>query len=103
MKRIKQNPAARCWRTPLALALASVLTPTAGRAENYFNPAFLSDDPAAVADKSPIPIGDLSQGKTLFGGQSLAQLNFYARYVANGQAVVAGTANASATFILTYA
>ncbi|KNC06507.1 fimbrial protein [Klebsiella sp. RIT-PI-d] len=54
-------------------------------------------------DKSPIPIGDLSQRKTLIGGQSLAQLNFYARYVANGQAVVAGTANASATFILTYA
>ncbi|KNC06504.1 outer membrane usher protein [Klebsiella sp. RIT-PI-d] len=52
MKRIKQNPAARCWRSPLALALASVLTPAAGRAENYFNPAFLSDDPAAVADLS---------------------------------------------------
>lgn len=54
MKRHKQSvkPAIRCWLTPLALAMASVLTPTTGRAENYFNPAFLSDDPAAVADLS---------------------------------------------------
>lgn len=36
--------------TPLALAVA--LAPAPGWAENYFNPAFLSDDPSAVADLS---------------------------------------------------
>ncbi len=36
--------------TPLALAIA--LAPASGWAENYFNPAFLSDDPSAVADLS---------------------------------------------------
>lgn len=36
--------------TPLALAIA--LAPAPGWAENYFNPAFLSDDPSAVADLS---------------------------------------------------
>lgn len=36
--------------TPLALAIA--LVPAPGWAENYFNPAFLSDDPSAVADLS---------------------------------------------------
>ncbi|WP_312951741.1 fimbrial protein [Superficieibacter sp.] len=55
------------------------------------------------ADKSPIPIGDDSQLLPLIGGQQSAHLNFYARYVADGGAVAAGTANASATFILTYA
>lgn len=54
MKGNKQSvkPAVQCWLTPLALAMASVLTPAKGWAENYFNPAFLSDDPAAVADLS---------------------------------------------------
>ncbi len=46
------KPAARCWLTPLALAVAGALTPGTGQADNYFNPAFLSDDPAAVADLS---------------------------------------------------
>ncbi|ECG8588591.1 fimbrial biogenesis outer membrane usher protein [Salmonella enterica subsp. salamae] len=34
------------------LALAIALAPVPGLAENYFNPAFLSDDPSAVADLS---------------------------------------------------
>ncbi|EBP3801694.1 fimbria/pilus outer membrane usher protein [Salmonella enterica subsp. enterica] len=34
------------------LALAIALAPVPGWAENYFNPAFLSDDPSAVADLS---------------------------------------------------
>ncbi|ECG8257707.1 fimbrial biogenesis outer membrane usher protein [Salmonella bongori] len=34
------------------LALAMAWGPVSGRAENYFNPAFLSDDPSAVADLS---------------------------------------------------
>lgn len=54
-------------------------------------------------DKSAIPLGDNSQMQALIGGQSVAHLNFYARYVADGNAVSAGAANASATFILTYA
>ncbi|WES70585.1 fimbrial biogenesis usher protein [Superficieibacter sp. HKU1] len=54
MKGTKQSvkPGVQCWLTPLTLAMASLLTPAKGRAENYFNPAFLSDDPAAVADLS---------------------------------------------------
>jgi len=54
-------------------------------------------------DKSPIPLGENSQIQPLIPGQQSAHLNFYARYGADGSTVAAGTANASATFILTYA
>lgn len=39
-------------RTPVALSLLMVLTPTLAQADTYFNPAFLSNDPGAVADLS---------------------------------------------------
>ena len=42
----------RAWLTPVALAVTGVLLAQKGWAENYFNPAFLSDDPSAVADLS---------------------------------------------------
>lgn len=38
--------------TPVALALLGVIVPAKSRADNYFNPAFLSSDPSAVADLS---------------------------------------------------
>ena len=39
------------WRyCPVALALMATLWPLAGWGESYFNPAFLSDDTANVAD-----------------------------------------------------
>lgn len=37
---------------PVALALMATLWPQAGWSESYFNPAFLSDDTASVADLS---------------------------------------------------
>jgi outer membrane usher protein len=37
---------------PVALALMAALWPQAGWSESYFNPAFLSDDTASVADLS---------------------------------------------------
>ena len=37
---------------PVALALMAALWPQAGWSESYFNPAFLSDDAASVADLS---------------------------------------------------
>src|SRR5690606_18161875 len=41
------------WRyCPVALALMATLWPLAGWGESYFNPAFLSDDTANVADLS---------------------------------------------------
>ena len=41
------------WRyCPVALALMAALWPQAGWSESYFNPAFLSDDTASVADLS---------------------------------------------------
>lgn len=41
------------WRyCPVALALMATLWPHAGWGESYFNPAFLSDDAANVADLS---------------------------------------------------
>lgn len=43
---------ARAWLTPVALAVTGILLAQKGWAENYFNPAFLSDDPSAVADLS---------------------------------------------------
>lgn len=54
-------------------------------------------------DKSPVSLDGNSRMQPLIGGQTSVHLNFYARYVADGSAVVAGEADASATFILTYA
>ena len=54
-------------------------------------------------DKTLIPLGDESQLFTLSNIQLTATLDFYARYLADGGAVSPGTANAAATFILTYA
>lgn len=55
------------------------------------------------ADKTPIALGDMSELLALLPGESSVQLRFYARYVADGSVVSAGEANATATFILTYA
>lgn len=38
--------------SPLAFALIGMVVPHKGYADNYFNPAFLANDPAAVADLS---------------------------------------------------
>ncbi|WP_313506483.1 fimbrial biogenesis usher protein [Kosakonia sacchari] len=46
----------------LALSLLAVLHPAMGRAENYFNPAFLSEDAAAVADLSRFEKGNQPPG-----------------------------------------
>lgn len=54
-------------------------------------------------DKSLIPMGQESQKMPLTPNQATATLNFYARYIADGDRVAAGIANASATFVLTYA
>jgi outer membrane usher protein FimD/PapC len=41
------------WRAcPVALGLIAALWPQTGLSESYFNPAFLSDDSAGVADLS---------------------------------------------------
>lgn len=53
-------------------------------------------------DKHLIPPGQTSEVIALSPGQTSAHLQFYARYVADGSAVTAGKANASATFILAY-
>lgn len=54
-------------------------------------------------DKSPIPMGKESAQTKLTPYQASVALGFYARYIADGSTVTAGTANASATFVLTYA
>lgn len=67
-----------------------------------------ADDAAGVGigiydkDKNLIPLGQESEVMALSSGQASAHLQFYARYIADGSAVTAGTANASATFILAY-
>ena len=38
--------------TPVAMAIAGLLSPSDASAEYFFNPAFLSSDPSAVADLS---------------------------------------------------
>lgn len=53
-------------------------------------------------DKKPILLGDESSIQPLSSGQHEAHLQFYARYIADGGTVVPGTANASATFLLSY-
>jgi type 1 fimbria pilin len=54
-------------------------------------------------NKSLIPLSSESDLTPLIPGQTLVSLNFLARYVANGVEVIAGQANASATFVLKYA
>lgn len=54
-------------------------------------------------DKSLIPMGKESVQTPLTPDQEQATLNFYANYIADGGTVTSGTANASATFMLTYA
>lgn len=53
-------------------------------------------------NKTAIPLGDDSASQPLSSGQASVHLQFYARYIADGEAVAAGTANASATFVLAY-
>lgn len=53
-------------------------------------------------NKNAIPLGADSATMPLIGGQASVHLQFYARYVADGDTVASGTANASATFKLTY-
>lgn len=47
---------------PLALSMLAALYPASGHAESYFNPAFLSDDTAAVADLSRFEKGHQPAG-----------------------------------------
>ncbi|HCM7229829.1 TPA: fimbrial protein [Klebsiella aerogenes] len=54
-------------------------------------------------DKTLIPVGKESEQAPLTPNQEEATLSFYANYIADGGNVTAGTANASATFMLTYA
>lgn len=54
-------------------------------------------------DKSLIPLGKDSMQMALTPNQASVSIGFYARYIADGGEVTTGTANASATFILTYA
>lgn len=54
-------------------------------------------------DKSLIPMGKESELTKLTPNQAAVKLSFYARYIADGGKVITGTANASATFMLTYA
>ncbi|MDY1038702.1 fimbrial protein [Lelliottia sp. CFBP8978] len=55
------------------------------------------------ADKSLIPLGEESGLAKLTPNQMAVKINFYARYIADGAKVSPGNANASATFMLTYA
>lgn len=55
MKRVQPrrfNALVRASLTPLALTIAGLLSSITVRAEYFFNPAFLSSDPSAVADLS---------------------------------------------------
>ena len=54
-------------------------------------------------DKTMIPMGNKSQDTLIMPGQNEAALHFYARYIATGDTVTTGTANATSTFILNYA
>lgn len=55
------------------------------------------------SDKDLIPLGQPGGGGQLTPNQASVAINFYARYLATGEAVSAGPANASATFMLNYA
>lgn len=55
------------------------------------------------SNKNQIPMMQPEAGKELEPHQATVTLNFYARYLANGDVVSAGEANASTTFVLNYA
>jgi type 1 fimbria pilin len=55
------------------------------------------------SDKNLIPLGQSGGSTDLMPNQASVALQFYARYLANGDAVSSGPANASATFMLNYA
>ncbi|MFI3014248.1 fimbrial protein [Klebsiella aerogenes] len=78
------------------------------------NPALLALTPApgsatgmAIAlydsKKNQLPLSQAGGSTDLSPAQASVALLFYARYLANGEPVSSGTANASATFMLTYA
>lgn len=77
---------------PDLLALSSSADAAAGVGIGIYN-----------ADKTPIALEGLSELQAVLPGEASVHLHFYARYVADGGTVSAGEANASATFILTYA
>ena len=54
------------------------------------------------SNKNALPLAESSAVYPLSEGQSSVHLQFYARYIANGDVVTPGTANASATFVLNY-
>ncbi|XUA17267.1 fimbrial protein [Citrobacter sp. OP27] len=54
-------------------------------------------------NKTLIPLGQPGGSTELSPNQSTVTMTFYARYLANGETVSAGTANSSATFMLNYA
>lgn len=54
-------------------------------------------------DKALLPINTVGESTKLEANQPAVELLFYANFIANGQPVVAGTVNASATFTLHYA
>lgn len=53
-------------------------------------------------NKDPLPLSITSPPTSLPSGQTTLSLVFYAQYIATGSTVMAGTANASATFTLVY-
>lgn len=78
------------------------------------NPALLALTPVtggasgvAIAiydrEKNFLSLGQPGNGTDLIPNQASVMLKFYARYIANGEAVSAGPANSSATFMLNYA
>ncbi|ADO46911.1 fimbrial protein [[Enterobacter] lignolyticus] len=79
-------------RNPALLALTGGAGYAAGVGVGIYNP-----------DKSLIPLGAESGNTPISPNQATVALHFYARYIADGDSVAAGTANASATFVLTYA
>lgn len=54
-------------------------------------------------EKNLIPLDQPGGGTDLIPNQASVALIFYARYLANGETVSSGPANASATFMLNYA
>ena len=54
-------------------------------------------------DKALMPINTVGESTGLEANQTTVELLFYANFMANGQPVVAGAVNASATFTLHYA
>ncbi|WP_238485345.1 fimbrial protein [Rahnella ecdela] len=55
------------------------------------------------SNKNQIPMMQAEAGTDLVPYEATVTLNFYARYLANGDVVSAGEANAATTFVLNYA